>query len=133
MSSYKELKDQQEALRKQLADLQAQTSSMMEARNAEVTKGLDTVLAAVKVAIEAVTWPDDDVYPIRLTISPDGVTAAIGGGHTASVRRSGHRVLYKGVEFPSARALADSLGLTSHLTGSFSAVRLLRDKKIDFA
>lgn len=131
-----QMKAQQAELETQLAEMRKAATALAEARNAAVTKGLDTLKDAVTLALTEVEFPDNDVYPLVITIRPDGIQLTVAQGPTAQGAKHGRGVKYQGVAYSSAQALVNHLlnvGVIAKVpTSNYSAVRLLQSKRIAF-
>lgn len=131
-----QMKAQQVELETKLAEMRKAATALAEARNAAITKGLDTLKDAVALALTEVEFPDNDVYPVVITICPDGVHLTVAKGPTAQGAKRGRAVGYQGVTYPSAQALVNHLlnvgAIDKEPTSNYSAVRLLISKGIAF-
>jgi len=133
--------------------LNTQIADYRKAREANVTAGLEMLRKDFIERVKALELDDPEYLPITLRIqaNPDGelstsiskgYTPAVRGGATSGVTpgprqsspRGSLRISYLGVVYPTARNLADELGLVSTAMAqtSFSAVRLLQANNIPF-
>lgn len=144
-----------EAQKQQAATLalNAQIAEYRKAREENVATGLEMLRKAFIERVKELELDDPEYLPITLRIqaNPDGeLAASVSKGYTPATRgasasgvtpgprqsspRGSLRVTYNGVTYPTARNLADELGLVSQAMAqtSFSAVRLLQANNIDF-
>lgn len=144
-----------EAQKQQAATLalNAQIATYRKAREENVATGLEILRKDFIERVKALELDDPEYLPITLRIqaNPDGeLSASISKGYTPATRgvstsgatpgprqsspRGSLRVTYNGVTYPTARNLADELGLVSVAMAqtSFSAVRLLQANNIAF-
>lgn len=131
------LKAQQVSLQAELAKAQAEVATLAQARNTAITDGIKTLTDGITLSIKSATFPDNDVYPITISVNADGgftVNVASVKGHRES--RGGRSILYNGSMYASGQALVDYLvihGLISGVpTTNYSAPRFLRAKGIQF-
>jgi len=133
--------------------LNAQIAEYRKAREENVAIGLEYLRKDFIERVKELQLDDPEYLPITLRIqaNPDGeLAASVSKGYTSATKgasvsgvtpgprqsspRGSLRVTYNGVVYPTARNLADELGLVSTAMAqtSFSAVRLLQANGIDF-
>ena len=144
-----------EAQKQQAATLalNAQITAYRKEREEKVAENLEFLRKTFIQHVKDLSLDDPEYLPIvlRIMANPDGeISASISKGYTPATRggstsvvtpgprqsspRGSLRVNYNGVTYPTARNLADELGLVSLAMAqtSFSAVRLLQANNIAF-